>query len=234
MESKTNIQAVQDIAINLLNIPVTKKDLVGFGIISHPFFNSSIIPFNDELIDIFENKEKFHQYVKNLKEHIKQCEEVWKIMLLVNKPYRIFFLFLIKDYLEINKFSELLKECYTETEYPNKDVNVSVEQIKNMFATANTDFLMDKDEKIFFNSFEDTITIYRGFSSKKYYNALSWTIDINVAKFFATRFANTNGCIYQATIKKSDIFAYIDSRNEKEVIVDYDKLYDIKKVQKKS
>lgn len=234
MEKTTNIQDIQNTAITLLEIPIRKKDIGNFGIVYHPFFNCTVVAYDGELIDILTDKENFKKYIKDLKKYIKKETNIFKIIMLINKPYRMFFLSLIKNYLDEKNFAIFLKECYTETEFPNRDVNVSVEQIKNMFNIANKNLLMDTEEKEIFDNLNDEITIYRGFYSDEFYNALSWTLDLNVANFFATRFKNEGGCIYQANIKKSDIFTYINSRNEKEIIVDYTKLYNIKKVQKKS
>ena len=91
---------------------------------------------------------------------------------------------------------------------------------------------MDADEVEIFNKLDNELTIYRGFYSNEYYDALSWTLDYDKAHFFARRFNNTKGSIFQANIKKDDIYAYFECRNEKEIIVDYTKLYNItKKVQ---
>ena len=225
-----NYAAIVNIAINLLEIPITTKDVGDFGIVYHPFFNSTYVVYDEKLIDIFKEKDKFNKYVQQLKEHIQTLNDVYKIVTLVNKPYRILYLYLIQDYLNPKTFANLLKDCYTETEYPNKDVNVSVEKIKAMFESADKNLIMDNNEKNIYNNLDNEVTIYRGFFSNKYYKALSWTLDFEKAKFFATRFNNTNGCIYQANIKKDDILAYFDCRNEKEIIADFDKLYNLKQL----
>jgi hypothetical protein len=48
-------------------------------------------------------------------------------------------------------------------------------------------------------------------------------LDKNVAKWFANRFDN-NGDVIKATINKKHVFAYIDGRGEKEIVLDYKKL----------
>jgi len=225
-----NMQAIINTAINLLELPITKENLGDFGIVYHPFFNNTYIIYNEQLIDILKEKDKFKEYVKELKKYLKKQNDVYKIMILINKPYQMLYFSLINEYLDNETYANLLKECYTDTEFPNKDINVSVERLKELFNSADKDLIMDKDEKNIYDKLENEITIYRGFYSDKYYNALSWTLDFEKAKFFATRFKNTNGCIYQANIKKDDIYAYFDCRNEKELIVNFDKLYNIKKL----
>jgi HD-GYP domain-containing protein (c-di-GMP phosphodiesterase class II) len=75
---------------------------------------------------------------------------------------------------------------------------------------------------------EDIITIYRGESteSKNINEAFSWTTDINIAAFFATRF-NVYGRIYKAKIKTEDIINYIDKRDESEIIIKPKDLIDV-------
>ncbi|MBR3791739.1 MAG: hypothetical protein IKK18_03470, partial [Clostridia bacterium] len=75
----------------------------------------------------------------------------------------------------------------------------------------------------------DVITVYRGVTSynNKKIKVLSWTIDPEVAKWFANRYQQ-QGQVYTATISKKHILAYFGGRNEAEVIVDPSKLNDIK------
>lgn len=228
--NKNNLELITQIALELLDLPIRKNDIDMLGFVHHPFFNSTFIPYQNELIDICKDTSKFKEYVKELKVHIKNEDSVSGIMFHITQPYQMFFFSLIKNYLDEQTFTTLLKECYTETEFPNRDVNVPVEEIRKMFEKANKKLLMDADELKIFDKLENELTIYRGFYSNEYYNALSWTLDKEKANFFATRFSE-NGSIYQANIKKEDIYAYFNCRNEKELIVNYDKLYNIAKIE---
>ena len=80
---------------------------------------------------------------------------------------------------------------------------------------------MDGEEKEKFDSFDDTVTIYRGVTSynAKNIKALSWTTDYQTAEWFAHRFGE-EGTVYQAQIGKEHILAFFSGRNESEVIVD--------------
>lgn len=71
--------------------------------------------------------------------------------------------------------------------------------------------------------FPDVITIYRGGNSAStpYEEGYSWTMDINVADFFAIRRGNGPGYIVKGEVKKSDVIECLfEDRDEKEVIVD--------------
>ncbi len=70
----------------------------------------------------------------------------------------------------------------------------------------------------------ETFKIYRGgntSASTPYEKAYSWTLDINVANFFACRLGYDDGYIVEAEVKKSDVIdAFLSNRGEAEVIVD--------------
>ena len=77
----------------------------------------------------------------------------------------------------------------------------------------------------------DELIVYRGLGTLNADNikALSWTLNVDKAKWFAKRFNFSNAPlkVYRAKIKKKYIFAYCNDRNEGEVIVDYHKLQNI-------
>lgn len=76
------------------------------------------------------------------------------------------------------------------------------------------------------------MTVYRGVTSynAKNVKALSWTLDENVAQWFAHRYGE-QGTVYQAQIRKDDIYAIFTGRNESEVMVDPKQLVNIEPVQ---
>ena len=75
----------------------------------------------------------------------------------------------------------------------------------------------------------DMLTIYRG---AKYndYKGLSWTIEKQVAIWFARRFSkNSDKCyIFTGKLLKRDIIAYFNGRKEAEIVCDYRKINEIK------
>ncbi len=69
----------------------------------------------------------------------------------------------------------------------------------------------------------ETVTVYRGGNSASTpaENAYSWTLDINVAYFFACRLGNGSGTITMGHVAKADILdAFTDGDTEREIIVD--------------
>lgn len=72
-------------------------------------------------------------------------------------------------------------------------------------------------------SLPDTLTIYRGGNSAStpYSESFSWSLDINVANFFAARRGTEDGYIAEGTVKKEDIIeAFLEDDSEQEVLVD--------------
>ena len=53
---------------------------------------------------------------------------------------------------------------------------------------------------------------------------MSWTLDEEKAKWFATRFDSDMQVVYSTTIQKLDILAYFTERGENEIVVDPDTL----------
>ena len=151
------------------------------------------------------------------------------LAVLINTPWLLFFTSLVEPYVSAEDFAELLRDSFTEMEQPNMDPNVSITQLKNYFKKCDKNTLMYEDELEAYNSLPDIVTVYRGVTSynNKKIKVLSWTIDPEVAKWFAHRYQE-QGQVYTATISKKNIFAYFGGRNEAEVVVDPSKLKDIK------
>jgi hypothetical protein len=78
----------------------------------------------------------------------------------------------------------------------------------------------DLDEFVKLTNGELIITIYRGVTEKStpYNEAISWTLDLNTAKFFANRF-DSNGKIYVAEIHINDVYDFLKDRGEQEVLI---------------
>ena len=94
-----------------------------------------------------------------------------------------------------------------------------------MFRSIDPQKLMDEEERELFQSLDDVVTVYRGVTSYNAQNvkALSWTLDREVAEWFAHRFGQ-NGTVYEAQVRKENIHAVFLGRNEEEVILDPERL----------
>ena len=101
-----------------------------------------------------------------------------------------------------------------------------------MFKQADPTILMDQAERKRLAELEDTVTVYRGVTSLNADNirAMSWTLDKEVAEWFAHRYKE-DGTVYEAEIDKKHILALFIGRNESEVVVDPKYLQNIEELQ---
>lgn len=77
-----------------------------------------------------------------------------------------------------------------------------------------------------YTALQEKITVYRGIRSRGKLQALSWTLELDKAEWFAKRWGS-HGKVYSAVVSKEDVLAYFCSRNEAEVVVDYRNLKDV-------
>lgn len=122
-----------------------------------------------------------------------------------------------------------MSSAWTLSEAPNGDANMTRRELISAFRSVAPEYLMDEEELRQYQELEDTVTVYRGVTphNAKNIKALSWTLDRDVAEWFAHRFGE-NGTVYEAQIDKNHIFALFTGRNESEVIVNPNYLMDIK------
>ena len=198
-------------------------------IIYHPFISQNPAPYKDEngvlgFVDVFKDKDKL---IKQIENYIDDAKSFQNILFMVSQPYQLLFFNLNKDSLSKQTYNDCLKSIWLLTEFPNADKNVSVNESLDLFKNANKNLIMSSKEKMKLKSLPDEVTIYRGTHKKNNSKALSWTDDYDRALWFAKRF-DEYGYVLQATIKKNDIIAYFDERNENELIIDFNKIYNLK------
>lgn len=97
---------------------------------------------------------------------------------------------------------------------------------------ADAKTLMKEDYNKFLELPEE-VEIYRGTINREYIPAISWTIDKKRAIWFYQKYEKV-GTVFKAKIKKEDIICYLDETacGEKEVIVDYENIYDVEELKK--
>jgi hypothetical protein len=139
------------------------------------------------------------------------------------------YLFLIEKPFRVTSFSELVKQnkikrlskkywkilsfLWTDSEniFQNKELWDDLLKDK-----TNSHFFMSKNDLNFFNSLENEFMVYRGYTHWE--NGYSYSLDKDRAVFFANRFGQ-NGKVKEMLVKKEDVFAYTNSREENEIII---------------
>ena len=81
--------------------------------------------------------------------------------------------------------------------------------------------MMNEDERETLESMPDKLTVYRGGMDDK---GFSWTLNKDTAKWFAKRWDSHNyypisvPSVFEKEINKVDVLAYLDDRNEQEIL----------------
>lgn len=138
----------------------------------------------------------------------------------------------LSDAMQMEYFNRLVEKKGAEipglyklffTNYINSDYGFSGIEPETLNAILQSKTEADQDKtKASLASLPDTVTIYRGgnTASTPFQEAFSWTLDINVANFFACRRGSGEGYIVEAEVPKEDIIdAFLDDRNEQEIFV---------------
>lgn len=119
----------------------------------------------------------------------------------------------------IENLYRLFFDAYTESDYGFKGLDTVT--LKTILGSKSEEDKRRTNAQI--KGLPDVVTIYRGGNTEStpYQEAYSWTLDINVANFFASRRGKGPGYIVEAHVDKADIIdAFLDGRCEAEILVD--------------
>jgi hypothetical protein len=115
-----------------------------------------------------------------------------------------------------------LRECYLGSDFAHLHSDTIAYYLFSSRGEKHN--LMTAEEFNHLNNLPSQVTIYRGCSLSEIESGdyrFSWSLDKSVAEFFANKyFRNTGlkGGVTRLTVPKSKIRAYLDGRNEQEVI----------------
>lgn len=208
-------------------VPITPSK---FGLLSHPLISSvfNMSPKSGQIIVVTEENKA--QAFKERLEHLATLKTMGHIWIFVQKPYKLDLIFFARDVLTTDEFTGLLRDGWMATEFPHQS---GVRRMLSLFKRADKSKLMNKEEKEFYDSLPKIVTIYRGLQgAKSPVRGISWTLDFEKAKWFASRWKTVvrPGNVVTAMIHKDHIFAYFQDRNESEIIVNPDFLRDVREV----
>lgn len=233
---KTDLQKLKTLAKALLYMEpeITEYSPV---VIHHPFASSAIVALKGtdgefKIGNILDSPEDLHQWQKQMGEIIESADSPIGLTIHITKPYLLGFVKYAAPSLSSEDYAKVLADAWIRSESPNNDPNLSRRKLLSMFQAADPSVLMDADERAELDSLNDSVTIYRGVRSNRpgSVKALSWTLDREVAQWFASRYGS-QGTVYEAKIDKKHIHALFLGRNESEVIVDPNYLTEITRVQ---
>ena len=154
------------------------------------------------------------------------AKKPFDIIVLLNKAYYMTFLKFAEPYLSKRDFSEQLRECWVQQECPNRDNNVNHRTLIKWFRNSSHTALMENKEtkklkELKAEAETNGLTLYRGVELDGKPDGLSWTTSLEKAQWFSKRYKSRTSKVYKLVVKNpSNILAYLDNRNEAEVIVD--------------
>lgn len=228
-----DLNVVKRIAKALLDLPL-QETKINF-VVTHPFTNNPVTAIKEEneikMLDL-RNPEDFKVWQEKIKIEIDKAKNTSDILLLMNKPYWLFFLSLSYEYISEKELGEVLGGFWSQVENISVDANVTSKDLVKMFGRADKETLMESDELERYNKLPDTITLYRGVTG---YNsamkqAMSWTDDMNQALWFMNRFNSTGKELWTIEAPKEAVIACFNG--EREYIVDLKKVKTKMKVEK--
>jgi hypothetical protein len=163
----------------------------------------------------------YNQRLKVKKEHIENClkeNDIQGYVFMHEKPYRLeaFFDFVSKKGTpkDTVAYWETLSEIWTNSENNWQNLKVWKQLLsKNV---KNRSKFMDADERKRFRELPNEFTIYRGCTDENT-DGLNYTLDKEIAEWFSKRYSK-KGYVIEKKVQKSEVFAYLNGRNEEEII----------------
>lgn len=203
------------------------KGMANYYYYNFPTF-VSISSYDEEYINNFEVSKRIKQTEKYF-EKLMEEKDYERIISLVDGKIRILTINKIYHMIPNNKKYEWFMEVYTLEDYGFADFNAAI--IEDAFSKQTKEQKQDVQKKLLSKGNEEEIIIYRGMGSESTSLELSysWTLSFEVACFFANRF-NMNGEVYIGKVKKEKVIDYLTGRNEEEIIVRPEDIYEIKSI----
>lgn len=164
--------------------------------------------------------EKFYRNIEEIERQVAGHDYMHAIMSLPDAMQLEYFNKLIeKKGSDIPGLYELFFSFYTNSDYGFR--GVTDETLKAVLSTKTEEDIAKTKEAL--EGLPEVVKIYRGGNSAStpFEEAMSWTLDVNVATFFACRRGKDEGYVVEAEVSKKDIIdAFLDDRDEQEIIVD--------------
>lgn len=224
-QPETDLKGLKRRASLLLDIDI-KPTKFSPLVVSHPFTDSGIVGIRGKggrikVANLEDDLGAVGEWREQVRQQINESQTAFRLFVMVTKPYRLGFLEYAIPFLSEQDAAQLLSWTWTSSEAPNSNPNLSKAKALKLFRSIDPAKLMDEEEYERFQSLGNVVTVYRGVTSynAKNVKALSWTLDRDVAEWFAHRYGE-QGTVYEAQIQKEHIHALFLGRNESEVIVD--------------
>ena len=220
---QTNLIRIREQTIKLFDTTplIPSKAIENMGAACHPFANSIFYYHRNrqKWLDISTpNSYAFYRHLILDRINSLSLPFIYDMIL---DDYKLTWFQLCKDYMSREDFAYYLKHSWVDEEDPNQDRAVTLQEVVSYFRQANPEYLMNLEERAYYQNLPPNITIYRGVSPHRAKLGLSWTADKDMALWFKKRYeSGVKGQLLTADICKKHVLTYIGERNEKELVVD--------------
>lgn len=155
---------------------------------------------------------------------------------LTERPYRLDrFMDFIDDIAGTEEFCKLAADVWIDSENIHRNLD-AWREIWSMVAPSNREWLHEEREWEAFQSLPEHFEVYRGIGVEGAVMGLSWTTDVDKARWFADRNTNLAGLgvaaepvLLTGTVNRSDVIAYFLQRGESEIVVLPEKVESIRR-----
>ena len=157
---------------------------------------------------------------RSLEQKTKQVEkalvdlDVARYVFLHERPYRLE-VFLRDPWTSLpeDERAEMLRSIWIDSE----NIWQNLRTWKRILRETSPVFFMTEEEGAEMIGLGDEIEIWRGHQANNA-DGLSWTLDPDKAAWFAARYAK-KGQVSRKVVWKTDVFAFVDGRSEREIIL---------------
>lgn len=163
---------------------------------------------------------------------MKACDEalatgMWgSFVWLHERPYRLNAFYLLKGRItDPTEYWNLLATIWSDSENIQECLDEWETVLFDTPFINERDAMMDSDERKVLADLPEVVTVYRGCRQEENEDGFSWTLDRDRAAWFARRWHGDqtgDPIVLVGEIHKDEIVAYLDHRNEREIIAHFD------------
>lgn len=196
-----------------------KKHIVklnsGMEMIHHPLYvgtYTSHAHINDLANKSYKSKKK---YIRKYTEE----KDINAFMNVIERPYRVpMVMSVLRSWWNPTKqeYWDVISWIWQDTECVYENLDTWIELMTLEFSEPQ--LMMNDKEKEVYDNLPEIVRVYRGGVDDK---GLSWSLSREKAEWFANRF-DYGYEVFEKEIKKSDILAYLNGRQEQEIICNVD------------
>lgn len=187
-----------------------------FDMLRHPLVYG--VPYSEQMNNYY-NKQL--EMKKTATAEALRDGDLSRYVFMHERPYRLdaFTEFVASRIVTDKNYWEMLSSVWVDSE----NIWQHMEQWRMLLGSFRPGkrFFMSKDERQALQQMPSRFPVYRGCVRGQNEDGLSWTLDRTRAVWFSKRL-NHDGdapCVREKIVRKKDVFAYLNGRNEDEIIV---------------